>query len=447
MLSNESEKLNKLPPGSNGWPLIGETISFVTNNHKFFEDRHKKYGPVFKSHILGKSTVFFIGSKAFTFFINNPSITRENSNPKFIQKLLAGPSLPMIDGEEHLRVRKLVLEAFTPEALNSYISILDQIVLNNVDDWQQRKTFTWIPELRKTALLFAVSLLLGKDPKSNDLSLKSLIEDYSKGFTALPINLPFTTFGRAIKARDEFLKLIDQEIACQRQAPKNNILGKLIKAEASDGFKLEDTQLRAEILHMIFASYSGISFILSILVMNLAQHPKIMDKVRDEVEKIFPWGSDDLNLEKLNEFTYIDQVSREVLRSNRINASTFMAKVEEPIEYNGYRIPKGWKAIGGLYTTMQDKNIYTKPDQFDPDRFSQVRNEGADHENSFIPQGGGAIEGHRCAGEMLVRMVMKITAVRLLQRHDWVLPPQNLKLSKAQFPLPKDELKVVFTRL
>jgi len=167
-----------------------------------------------------------------------------------------------------------------------------------------------------------------------------------------------------------------------------------------------------------------------------------MKRARAEVREKIPDGP--LDLEQLNKLTFLDQVSREVLRSNRLNASTLTARIKEPIHYLGYSVPKDWRAYGGIFTTMQDENVFTRPDEFDPDRFGPDRTEDTKQENSYIPQGGGPREGHRCPGEPHVNWVMKLVAVRLLKNYTWELPPQNLALNSAVFPIPKDNLKVRF---
>ncbi len=59
-----------LPPGNFGLPLVGETISFLTDNN-FAEKREKKYGKIYKSHIFGNPTIFLAGAEANKFLFSN----------------------------------------------------------------------------------------------------------------------------------------------------------------------------------------------------------------------------------------------------------------------------------------------------------------------------------------------------------------------------------------
>jgi hypothetical protein len=52
------------PPGKNGLPLLGETLSFAKNPFRFIEDRLSTNGRIFRSHILGRKAVIVAGPEA-----------------------------------------------------------------------------------------------------------------------------------------------------------------------------------------------------------------------------------------------------------------------------------------------------------------------------------------------------------------------------------------------
>ena len=70
-----SEGNRKQPPGSYGLPILGESLAF-RDTHAFFEKRVAKYKTsLFKSHVLFRPAVFFVGPAAYTFFSERPSST------------------------------------------------------------------------------------------------------------------------------------------------------------------------------------------------------------------------------------------------------------------------------------------------------------------------------------------------------------------------------------
>ena len=68
MTNKDLETTHKSPPGSLGLPLIGETLSFLTDPN-FIDKRQKLYGSIFKTQILGRPTVTAIGPDANRFIL------------------------------------------------------------------------------------------------------------------------------------------------------------------------------------------------------------------------------------------------------------------------------------------------------------------------------------------------------------------------------------------
>ncbi|KAJ9691345.1 hypothetical protein PVL29_013502 [Vitis rotundifolia] len=79
----------RLPPGSLGWPILGETLEFLNGNpEKFIGDRMKKYSPhIFKTKILGENTVVFCGPDGNKFLFANEQKLTTVFCPHSTQKL------------------------------------------------------------------------------------------------------------------------------------------------------------------------------------------------------------------------------------------------------------------------------------------------------------------------------------------------------------------------
>jgi cytochrome P450 len=433
-----------VPPGSLGLPILGETISYAKNPHEFFETRVAQYGPVFKTRLLGHNTACFTGPEAFTFFVNQPSFRREGANPGHVQELFCHDSLPLIDGAEHEGMRSAVMKAFDLEATETYLSIIETATLAHLKKWEEMGSFAWATEYKKLSASICAAILLGASPNGDNDHFVDVLDPFIAGVNALPINLPWTTYGKATKKRDLLLSYIDEAIAEHRENPHKDMLAELMMAKSNDGSQPSEQQLRAQMVHIFFAAYGNIYRVLTLMCMSLSQNPGVMDKARQEVVDHASEGR--LTLQQLGRLRYLDQVTREVRRHNRIFASTFFDRVTMPVDYREYHIPNGWKATGGIYTTMQDTGVFTNPAVFDPDRFGPERAEDQRKANSYIPQGGGPMEGHRCPAEDFSTVLMKAVAALLLRSYKWELVPQDMTLSKEASPLPRDGLKVNFER-
>ena len=67
-IKKTEENTHPLPPGSFGLPLIGETIYFLRDRN-FIARRENKYGTIFKSNILRRSTAVMVGPEANRFIL------------------------------------------------------------------------------------------------------------------------------------------------------------------------------------------------------------------------------------------------------------------------------------------------------------------------------------------------------------------------------------------
>ncbi len=430
-----------LPPGSYGLPLLGETIPLALDIHSFYRKRVKKYGPVFKTHLFGKPVIAFNGPEAFTFFLNQEYFTRENASPHPIKELLDWDTLPLLDGDEHRRRKRIILQAFTPEAFDKYIPSIEQTAAYYLKRWEKLGSFTWLTEYRKLSASLTNALFIGKEPGPTSETVGEITDTFIKGFSSVPINLGFNAYGRALKNRDWLLNYIDQAIGQHRQQPRQDLLGLLLSARSEDGSTLTDVQLRREVMHLFFAAYSGFYVALTLLSLTLAQHPEIAARARQEVKQYVPDGP--LDMARLQKLVYLEQITKEIRRFYPINAATFFGQVKKDCEFQNFHIPKGWGAVAGIHTTMHIPQVFSEPQSFKPCRFAP-ENFAALPENSYVPQGGGPRDGHRCAGEDLITVLLKIMGVHLLRRYSWELLPQNLELNQDLFPTPRDGLKVRF---
>ena len=112
------------------------------------------------------------------------------------------------------------------------------------------------------------------------------------------------------------------------------------------------------------------------------------------------------------------------------------------LELDGVSVPAGWTLIWTVHPTHVTHGVYSNAAAFDPDRFSAERAEEQRHEHAFVPQGAGAMTGHRCPGLDYATWFMEVFAVVLLRNHTWDLPPQDFTLDYSKTPPePKDGLR------
>lgn len=442
MTSTQSITSLPFPPGKFGFPVIGETISFL-RDPDFADKRQKQYGSIFKTHLFGRPTVIMMGAEANRFLFANENKYFIATWPPSTKILLGQGSLSMQLGDIHKSRRKILSQAFQPRALAGYTTTMEDFTHRYLHQWEKKSTLTWYPELRKYTFDIACKLFVGKQ-QATDTHLEEVFEDWCNGLFTIPLRLPGTKFDRACKSHQLLLTEIESLIRQRQQQPQSgeDALGLLLQAQDEDGNKLGIEELKDQILTLLFAGHETLTSAIATFCLQVGQRPDIIAKIRAEQQQFDP--TQPITFEDLKSMTYLEQVMKEVLRFVPPVGGGFREVIED-CEYNGYSIPKGWSVLYQIGKTHQDETVYLQPQEFDPERFSEARNEDKPKPFSWVPFGGGMRE---CIGKEFAKLEIKLFAALLVRNYDWqLLPNQSLDLITIPTPRPRDGLKVQLTRL
>lgn len=412
-------------PGATGLPFLGEILAFRKDPFAFTIERTRRHGPVWKTKILGDEVVFFAGPEAFSFFLDPENFTREKGSPPHVRALLGEDAVPFLDGERHVRRKRLLLSAFTERALASYLPLLERIVSRYVSGWvgQERPIGA---ELRRLSFDVANALFAGADPDRSDLARAADFDAMVAGLFAPPIKLPFTTYGKALRARDRLRAYLGQAIA--EKSGAGTVLGVLKAVRDDDGVGLTATELEIELLHFFSAAHAGLAGALAWMTVAMAQAPKVSKLLREEL------GSPNSPGALLRPIT--SAFCREVLRAYPIAPNTFFGVARRELRFGDMIIPRGCKGAGAIWATLQDGGTFEMPATFLAGRLNASSVERLPA-GSYVPQGGGPPAGHRCPGEALTKLMMPLYARVLLSRCELALPAQELSYGPGQLgPLP-----------
>ena len=428
------KKERTLPPGSMGWPIIGETLSFIKDPQNFAQKRFEQYGDVFKTYLFGQRVIYVKGAEANRFFLTSKKV--EATFPSST-KVLLGSSISNQLGETHKSRRQILAQCFKPRALEKYFQTMVKITESYFQKWEKLSNLTWYPEIQNYTFDVAANFLLGV---SEFPAMRELFENYEQGlFSFYPFPLPFTKYGRALKSRQQLLAEIDKIIQKKRQLGHigSDALSILIEAKDEEGKRLSLDELKNQVLTLWFAGHSTLTSALVSFGFLMAKHPEVLSRVRKEQNQL----SEPLTKEQLSQMPYLEQVIQEVLRLNPPVAGSFR-KVLAECDFEGYRIPEGWNILYQIRESHRDVEVYSEPEKFEPERFSP---DNKTKPYSYIPFGGGVRE---CLGKEFAKLEMKIFTALLVRGYSWeLLPAQDLDFELIPVLRPKDDLKVNFKSL
>jgi cytochrome P450 len=425
-----------------GAPFVGEALQFLKDPFAFTLSRTRQHGHVWKTRMLGDTVVFFAGPRAFSFFMNPEHFTRQAGSPKFLQELLHADAVPFLDGERHKSRKRLLLAAFTDQALDSYLPNVFTIVARFVDRWAAAGEQPIGGDLSQLGFDVADMLFASSDPAVSNTETASDFAALIRGTFSPPINLPFTTYGKAIKARDRLRAYIKRQVATRDG--KGSALGVLKGARGPGGEQLEVAELEIELLHFFFAAHGGLTAALAWSIVVLGEHPDLAARLRAEADATLADGSP--TLAQVRALSQARAVAREVLRAYPVAPTTFFGVAKKDLEIDGLAIRAGWKGAGAVWATLQDGSTFTDPTVFRGDRLGDDA-VAALPKNAFVPQGGGPPDGHRCAGEALIQLVVPAFLGWFTRNYDLTYPTQDASPGSGGLgPLPKSNVQVKISR-
>lgn len=428
-----------LPPGRFGLPWLGESLAIVRSNHAFYQDRHARYGPIFRTRLFGSNFVVFSGHEAFHAFATDPRIERGDADPITAEQIFVN-SLALIDGVEHHSRKNVMLRAIGyRSSIEAYVPKMQELLQRTIDEWTSQGAATIRPDLRVFAARLAAAQYTGDESDAAVDELNQITGDMREAFMTIPVPLPGTKYARALAGRTRLVEIIADLLERHRTGTYDDVVSRMIDAARQEGIALE--KLKGDILHLMFAGQGGYFVPLTLVTMIVGQHPEIMERARAEVREVAPEGP--ITMAQLDRLEYLGRISKELRRYFAMNSATFFGRVTTPMEVGGYRIPAGWGAIGGIHITMRNPDVFPDPDTFDPDRFMPEQ-EADRPPGSYVPHGDGDPSHHRCPGEDIVTVAIKMYLVLLLRETSWTIPPQDLTLTNELFPLPASGLQVRF---
>lgn len=434
----------RLPPGSLGLPVIGQTFDLLNalkadRVEEWFQTRISKHGPIWKANLFGYSTVVLHGTSANRFIYTSDGKALTSSKPPSTTRIMGSRNIFELIGHDHTLVRAALLSYLKLDALKKYAAKIDEEVQHNLQEHWHDKTEIKVQPLIKTLTFNVIcSLLFGIERGPKRDKLLPIFQDMIEGLLAIPINLPFTQFNRGIQARKKMVPMLldlihEKRKELLKQKQLNNLHKDLITAFLSihdddSSAIMSDEEITDNIIVVMLGGYDTTSILITFLVKLLASNKSIYSGIAQEQEEIARSKApgESLTWEDLAKMKYTWRVASEVMRITPAVSLSFR-RAKQDIEYEGFMIPKGWQVLSASCMTHVDKDIFQNPTLFDPARF-----EASPPPYSYIPFGAGP---RMCPGIELAKMETLATMHRLVTRFRWELV--NKEESFKRIPMPE----------
>jgi cytochrome P450 len=418
-----------LPPGSSGWPLLGEALALGKNPYQFIAERAGAHGAVARSKILDKDLAILAGAEAAQAFLDEQNIQRAGGLPPHAAGLFGSGVVNQIDDAAHRARKQHLMRALDREALAHYLPTIRAQVRKRLANWADLREVS----LQTQAILLTQALhfacLAGLEP--DDATLARYAEgygDFGKALVGLPLALPGTPLHRARRFIAEMLATLEKVADARRANGTGDGISRLA-ASVVDGSSLSSRDIALETNHLLFAG-GGIWSWIGSGVCALDEDRALQDTLRTAAKGLSeePSGRELMECAPLHDFV------REVKRLGFVIPFTAIGVARRDFAVGGKRIPKGWLVLWATHASHTVPGVapYGDPARFDPSRYG--RGEGAGpHE--YAPQGPGeALASHRCGGVEYSTLILLAFFAELLRGPAFSLPAQDKSLDMSAMP-------------
>jgi cytochrome P450 len=318
---------------------------------------------------------------------------------------VTGPSsILLLDGKEHMRMRKLLLPPFHGEAIAHYADLIEQVTNREIDTWRQGDTVRTRAVAQRITMEVIIRAVFGITDAERVAELQRVLPRLS---SPSPLVLlvqkdlgPRSPWGRFVRRRDQVDQLLYEEIAQRRHeadvGARKDILSLLLSARDEAGEPLTDRELRDELITLLLAGHETTATSIGWAFERLLRTPAALERLTAEVDAS---GSGD----------YLDAVIKETLRVRPVVPEVFRAP-SEPTELGGYLFAPGAHVAASILLVQLDPDLYPPdPLAFRPERFL----DGAPEPYTWIPFGGGV---RRCLGAAFATLEMKVVISTIFSR-------------------------------
>jgi cytochrome P450 len=290
--------------------------------------------------------------------------------------------------------------------------------------------------------------LFGLDPdgeRARSIDAAGLFEQalafYSSDYMLRVLRTPFTPWARMQKAARELDTLIYAEISERRDTGLrgSDILSLLLDAHDEDGTKLNDQQIRDEVMTLMFAGHDTTTSTVSFMFYELARNPEIALRLLAEQDAQLTAGRPTAAQLTSGELSGLELVLDETLRKYP-PAWVGPRRSVEPFEFEGCTVPGRAFVNYCSWASHHLPDVFAEPEEFRPDRFAPEAR-AALPKGAYVPFGGGS---RTCIGMRFGQLEVRTIATAILSRFTLSVP-EDYQLAIRQMPTisPKNGLPVI----
>ncbi|RUP32313.1 MAG: cytochrome P450 [Mycolicibacterium sp.] len=403
-MSTDAADVDRLPPAPDVPLSLRERIAAIQVAHSGCETFRDAGGPVTTVRIAPKwmmPPIIAVTSPQGARDVLTATYPAVDRDFPFMteQQKLNGGSLLNFSHKEWVGRRRMLQPVFTTARIAELGEQMYDIATNAATSWRDGSEIDLDQESRRITMRVLGRTIMGFEPGSYTDELVDPLRRISKYIAdrgRAPVKLPSWVPTRERRFAVRFNK-VAHDLAAQilrdcRTDPQ--LSAPLVRAmmEAHDpetAEPLTDEEICHELVIFLASGLETTATTLAYALWELGRHPEIFDRVAAEVSAV-----DDaaLRTNPRSHLPYTVSVIQEALRLGGPTPAV-MRIARQDMAVDGFRVEAGSMLMVGVYAMHRDPQLWYRPLEFDPDRFSDGRSR---MQWQFLPFGGGP---RSCIGE------------------------------------------------
>ncbi len=372
-------------------------------------------------------------------------------------KILLGEGLITSDGETHRRARRIVAPAFHRQRISRYAEQIVSLTRTMIADWEAGAVVDISAEMMRLALQITARTLFDTEVTAEIHLINeqvNVIMDLYNFLIAMPraellLDSPLPQMRRFRRAKAQLDKAVDTMVAARRpgvntpgeasdqSCDRGDLLSMLLESRDDENRKLDDQELRDQILTLFLAGFETVANALAWTWLLLGQNPIVQSRVEDEVDAVLAG-----RLPTLADIPRLEYTAMVLAESMRLYPPAWAMgrQALEDVAIGPYKLRKGTMVFFSQYIVHRDARWFPHPERFIPERFT-AEAKAARPRFAYFPFGGG---GRQCIGESFAWMEATLVLATIAQRWRLALVPGQTIEPQPKITLrPKNGIRVV----
>ena len=416
-----------LPPGPKGKFLLGSAAELAHDWPGFCGQCARDYGDVVFYRFLHVPICQLTHPDDIEAVLVRNASNFHKSRDYAALRFILGRGLLTNEGHSWQTQRQLIQPAFRHENIAAYAEIMAASAAAHLTHWRDQQTCNLHEEMGALALDIVSKSLFGSRLSHDTHAIGTEIAAVMERFFSqaalsflLPDGFPIPKSPRLLRSRRHLNRVIFSIIRERRSSTVAaiDLLQTLLTATDEKGARMDDVQLRDEIMTLFLAGHETTANALSWTWYLLAQNPAVERALHEELHRVL--GGRAPVFADLPRLPYCEMIIKESMRLFP-PAWGIGRRALRDFQAGGYRIPKGTNIFLLQWLTHRDPRFFPDPLRFDPERWRSdpIRN-GMLPRFSYFPFGGGP---RVCIGAGFAMMEATLLLATIAQRYRFTLLP------------------------